>query len=212
MSSINKDSINEFSVQALLSGSSVYVVPMYQRNYAWGEAEINQLIQDVVDYKQKGNERYYIGTLVVFKRKNGSFEVIDGQQRFTTLSLIATYLKNLAYDGDFFLDMNWYEKVNIDFESRPKSSDTFTALTQRKALHHLNSESYNESIVKGYTLIKKCLGQLTEISLDEFTDYLFDQVQIMRVEVPEDTDLNHYFEVMNNRGEQLEKHEVLKAK
>jgi len=212
MSSNNIDCINEFSVQALLSGTSTYVVPMYQRNYAWGEAEINQLIQDVVDYKKKGNERYYIGTLVVFKRKNGSFEVIDGQQRFTTLSLMATYLKNLTYDDDSLLDMDWYEKVNIDFESRPKSSDTFTALTQRKALHHLNGESYNESIIKGYTLIEKCLGKLTDISLDEFTDYLFDQVQIMRVEVPKDTDLNHYFEVMNNRGEQLEKHEVLKAK
>jgi len=212
MSSNNKDNIKAFSVQDLLSGSGTYVVPMYQRNYAWGEAEINQLLQDVVDYEQKGNERYYIGTLVVFKRKNGTFEVIDGQQRFTTLSLMAIYLKNLTYDGDSFLDMDWYEKVNIDFESRPKSGDTFTALTQRKVLHHLNGENYNESVVKGYTLIKKCLEQLTEISLDEFTDYLFDQVQIMRVEVPEDTDLNHYFEVMNNRGEQLEKHEVLKAK
>ena len=66
MSSNNIDSINEFSVQNLLSGSDTYVVPMYQRNYAWGEAEINQLIQDVVDYEQKGNEQYYIGTLVVF--------------------------------------------------------------------------------------------------------------------------------------------------
>jgi hypothetical protein len=212
MSSRNKDSINELCVQSLLSDGATYVVPMYQRNYAWGEAEINQLIQDVVDYQEKGNERYYIGTLVVFKRKNGSFEVIDGQQRFTTLSLMATYLKNLTYDANSSLDMGWYKKVNIDFESRPKSSETFTALTQRKALHYLNGEDYNESIVKGYSLIKKFLEQLTEISLDEFTDYLFNQVQIMRVEVPEDTDLNHYFEVMNNRGEQLEKHEVLKAK
>ena len=51
MSSNNIDSINEFSVQNLLSGSDTYVVPMYQRNYAWGEAEINQLIQDVGDYE-----------------------------------------------------------------------------------------------------------------------------------------------------------------
>jgi uncharacterized protein with ParB-like and HNH nuclease domain len=66
MSSRNKDSINELCVQSLLSDGATYVVPMYQRNYAWGEAEINQLIQDVVDYQEKGNERYYIGTLVVF--------------------------------------------------------------------------------------------------------------------------------------------------
>tara|TARA_R110001599_G_scaffold353829_1_gene599374 strand:- start:11975 stop:14047 length:2073 start_codon:yes stop_codon:yes gene_type:complete len=208
----NGDEIKEFTIEQLLSDSATYVVPMYQRNYAWGEGEINQLIQDVVDYKQKGNARYYIGTLVVFERKDLRFEVIDGQQRFTTLSLIATYLKNSTIDDTASLNMEWYQKLNIDFESRPKSTDTFAALSQRKALHLLSGADYNEGIVNGYSLIHKALKQLTEISLNDFTDYLFKNVQIMRVDVPKDTDLNHYFEVMNNRGEQLEKHEVLKAK
>ena len=44
------------------------------------------------------------------------------------------------------------------------------------------------------------------------TDYLFENVKILRVLVLEDTDLNHYFEIMNSRGEQLEKHEILKAR
>jgi hypothetical protein len=212
MSNLNNKGIEEFSIEQLLKDSATYLVPMYQRNYAWGEGEINQLIQDVVDYKKKGNARYYIGTLVVFKRKDGSFEVIDGQQRFTTLSLIAIYLKNLAMDSDSDSSMDWYKKVNIEFESRPKSSYTFAALSQRKALYSLSGEAYNEGIANGYSLIQKALKQLSDISLSEFNDYLFNNVQIMRVDVPEDTDLNHYFEVMNNRGEQLEKHEVLKAK
>jgi hypothetical protein len=212
ISNNNSDEIKEFTIEQLLSDSATYVVPMYQRNYAWGEGEINQLIQDVVDYQQKGNARYYIGTLIVFERKDGRFEVIDGQQRFTTLSLIATYLKNSAIDDSTSLNMDWYQQLNIDFESRPKSTDTFAALSQRKALHLLNGEDYSEGIVNGYLLIQKALKQLTEISLDDFTYYLFKNVQIMRVDVPQGTDLNHYFEVMNNRGEQLEKHEVLKAK
>lgn len=48
--------------------------------------------------------------------------------------------------------------------------------------------------------------------LHDFCEYLFNYVEIARVLVPSDTDLNHYFEVMNNRGEQLEKHEVVKAR
>lgn len=214
MNKTNNSTIRELPIKQLLSDSVAYIVPMYQRNYAWEEGEINQLIQDVVDYQQKGNEHYYIGTLVVFKRKNGSFEVIDGQQRLTTLSLLATYLKNHAVNDSSSPNMDWYKNINLDFESRPKSTDTFDALTEpkRKALHQLNGENYNEGIVNGYRLIQKALKQLKVISLVEFADYLFNKVQIMRVEVPEDTDLNHYFEVMNNRGEQLEKHEVLKAK
>ncbi|MBB1486999.1 GmrSD restriction endonuclease domain-containing protein [Oceanospirillum sediminis] len=209
------NAITEFSIQQLLSDDNTYIVPMYQRNYAWGESEINQLVQDVVDYQKKKHTRYYIGTLVVYKRSDSSFEVIDGQQRFTTLSLLATYLKNLDLSNNTSLKpvkMNWYKQVNISFESRPKSTATFTALSQRVALHRLNGENYNEGIVNGYALITKALEQLEDISLKSFAQYLFMNVQIMRVEVPEDTDLNHYFEAMNNRGEQLEKHEVLKAR
>lgn len=217
MNDLNSQAIEEFSIVKLLSDKATYLIPMYQRNYAWGEAEVNQLIQDVVDYQQKGNERYYIGTLVVFKRKDGCLEVIDGQQRFTTLTLLATYLKNSATPDSCVAhsaqhpNMDWYENINISFESRPKSSNTFTALFQGKAVYRLNSDDYNESVINGYELIAKALKQL-KVSLKDFTDYLFNNVQIMRVEVPEDTDLNHYFEAMNNRGEQLEKHEVLKAK
>jgi hypothetical protein len=49
------------------------------------------------------------------------------------------------------------------------------------------------------------------LSLEEFAKYLFEKVVIIRIPVPQDTELNHYFEIMNTRGEQLEKHEVLKA-
>lgn len=45
------DGILSFRVKELLADSSRYLVPMYQRNYAWGEGEINQLIQDVQDYQ-----------------------------------------------------------------------------------------------------------------------------------------------------------------
>lgn len=209
------NAITEFSIKQLLSDDNTYVVPMYQRNYAWGEGEITQLIQDIEDYQLKKHQRYYIGTLVVYNRKDGSLEVIDGQQRFTTLSLLATYLKNLELSAGSSIQlpkMDWYQKVNIRFDSRPKSTHTFTALSQRIALHHLNGANYNEAIVNGYALIKKALSVFKGLRLKNFTKYVFENVHIMRVEVPEDTDLNHYFEAMNNRGEQLEKHEVLKAK
>ncbi|WP_394173481.1 DUF262 domain-containing protein [Thalassotalea litorea] len=209
---ITSKAIKSFSVKELLCDASRYLVPMYQRNYAWGEGEINQLIQDVLDYQQnKPNQTYYIGTLVVFERKDDSFEVIDGQQRFTTLSLLSLALKRISSATKTTVDMSWYDVPNLNYESRPKSSDTFTSLTQGIALEHLKTDDYNLDVVNGFALLEKRLLALGD-KLEGFCTYLFEKVEIARVSVPKDTDLNHYFEVMNNRGEQLEKHEVVKAR
>ncbi len=204
--------ITSFSVKALLCDTSRYLVPMYQRNYAWGEGEINQLIQDVLDYQQsKPEQTYYIGTLVVFERKDGSFEVIDGQQRFTTLTLLTFALKRLSSTKKSTVDMGWYNEPNLNFESRQKSSDTFASLIRGVALEHLKTDDYNLDVLNGFSLLEKGLLALDD-KLEDFCEYLFKKVEIARVSVPKDTDLNHYFEVMNNRGEQLEKHEVVKAR
>ena len=209
----NPQEINEFTIQQLLGNDQIYVIPMYQRNYAWGEPEISQLIQDIKDCQNTDRPKYYIGTLVTFKRHDGNLEVIDGQQRFTTLSLLALYLKNReARNQSQTMRMGWYRQVNIHFDSRPKSTATFNAISHGIDLHQLNSNDYNESIVNGYALIAKELTKLKANELEKFAKYVWGNVQIMHVPVPDDTDLNHYFEAMNNRGEQLETHEVLKAK
>lgn len=212
--------ISQLSIKALLSGRDEYVIPMYQRNYAWEEGEITQLIQDVIDYLPEDGDKarnYYIGTLVVYERpdsKTPVFETIDGQQRLTTLSLLTSYLKNTR-----LVDLAWYSNLSIHFDSREHSRATFSAIFEGKfnedPTEVLAEKQINTGILNGYRLIQKLLPQKLKensVSLQHFYDYLFRYVQIMRVKVPADTDLNHYFEIMNNRGEQLEKHEVLKAR
>jgi uncharacterized protein with ParB-like and HNH nuclease domain len=215
------ENIVQLSIRKLLSGGANYIIPMYQRNYAWDEGEITQLIQDVIDYLPEGRN-YYIGTLVVFERTDGKrsvYETIDGQQRLTTLSLLASYLKN-----EKVCNISWYEELAIDFDSREHSRQTFGEIFKGRFKDDpsevLGPQEINTAILNGYRLIKKILPQkLAEnkidgkpISFQQFAGFLFENVQIMRVKVPKDTDLNHYFEIMNNRGEQLEKHEVLKSR
>lgn len=212
------DEITQLSVKELLSGREDYVIPMYQRNYAWEEGEITQLIQDVIDYLSTGRN-YYIGTLVVFERiqKDGRavFETIDGQQRLTTLALLASYLKKEIPD-----DFEWYDRMVIDFDSREQSRRTLKAIFSNQSAgdpsEFLGPQEINTAILNGYRLIQRSLPiklkENNDIDLARFATYLLDKVQIMRVKVPSDTDLNHYFEIMNSRGEQLEKHEVLKAR
>ena len=214
------EQISQLSIKALLSESVNYVIPMYQRNYAWDEAEVTQLIQDVIDYLRKGREtpqNYYIGTLVVFARQHAGatvYETIDGQQRLTTLSLLVSHLKNSGEPG-----LDWYDALRIRFESRALSQKTFAAIfagaLEPKPKGFLAPQDTNTAIANAYRLIRKILPlKLKENGVErrDFARYLFENVVLMRVCVPPRTDLNHYFEVMNSRGEQLEKHEVLKAR
>lgn len=169
-----------------------YIIPIYQRNYAWGDDEISSLLQDIKNACEKNKEQdknYYIGSLVVCRRENGDFEVIDGQQRLTTLTLIMHHLGKLGFK-------------NIFFEHRDESE---------KALSNLNSEKLPSNFLQALEIINKGIYVWGD-NKTNITRYLLEKVEIIRTEVPEGTDLNHYFEVMNTRGEQLEKHEVLKAR
>ena len=169
-----------------------YIIPIYQRNYAWGDNEISSLLQDIKNACEKNKEQdknYYIGSLVVYRRENDDFEVIDGQQRLTTLTLIMHYLDKLVFR-------------NVSFEHRDESE---------QALSNLNSETLPSNFSQALKTIKKVFDEWGN-NKDEIVKFLLDKVEIIRTEVPEGTDLNHYFEIMNTRGEQLEKHEILKAR
>lgn len=206
----------QLSVRELLREEAKYVIPMYQRNYAWGEKEITQLVRDVIDYLPRARP-YYIGTLVVFEQNQSgmpTYETIDGQQRMTTLSLLVAHLRNNGVEGT--ADTN---RAGIRFESRERSQRTldavFSGAYERRDDGGLLPEDENASIVEGYGLIKRILAEqlkASRLDIEQFAAYLLDRVMLMRVAVPVQTDLNHYFEIMNSRGEQLEKHEVLKAR
>ncbi|QEY26427.1 DUF262 domain-containing protein [Neisseria zalophi] len=228
---MSEEQIQQFSIEELLSDNSHYLIPIYQRNYAWGEKEIKQLIQDIIDYilkqeQEQEQQPYYIGTLVVFKRKlenetNETFEIIDGQQRLTTLFLLAAYLKNEHKENkkNKLEDLK-LEQDKLRFESRTNSEKTLEVILKSANLKGVNwseltDEQLNIEMKHGYELIRSILpNQLKdkEMKWSKFVSFLLEKVKIMRVEVPEDTDLNHYFEIMNSRGEQLEKHEILKAR
>lgn len=177
------------------SGTSIlYKIPIYQRNYAWGREEIRALINDVYDSMTKSV--YYIGTLVTYKRDENIYEVIDGQQRLTTIYII---LKALGIEtiGN-----------HLTYSARKISATTIEKMPKF-------SEEKDQGIVDGFNYAKEALKDIVgekKADMEAFQDFFLNKVHIIHYRVPKDVDLNHYFEVMNSRGEQLEKHEIIKAK
>lgn len=209
------EKITSLKVEDIFNSKTVkYKIPIYQRNYAWKEPQIRQLIRDIYDYCGEKNKekKYYIGTLVVRPDKENTFEVIDGQQRLTTLSMLVAYLKKVSN--------------NTQESEKTKLENTITFQCRQVSTNSLNkiwgknsSDDYEatDPILAGYQILKKSFEDIVgkasgNVTNEDYLKYLLENVIIYRIPVPEDTDLNHYFEIMNTRGEQLEKHEILKAK
>ena len=183
------------SEQNIFDTDMDYIIPLYQRAYAWEDKQLMQLIEDISDITDETN--YYIGALIVSKQDN-KYEVVDGQQRLTSLYLLMNCLG---------LDI----KNTLTFACREKSN--YTLRNIKDLLQDDRSKLDMDRIESG---IRRGIDVLTEaISKDDFNKTVFieklKKVIVYRIEVPENTDLNRYFEIMNTRGEQLEQHDILKA-
>ena len=196
-----------------------YVVPLYQRNYTWQESQIQQLLQDIYDNSKTLDSNYFIGSLVVLQRPDGVYEVIDGQQRLTTLHIICKTL-------------NILDAPHLSYDSRPEVEDFFKGLFASASNKEYSEECKKRDIRKIYRLIEAidivestdihthpgfpddktiCLSSMDDYEKQQFKEYLNNNVIIVRTILPSDTDVAAYFEIMNNRGEQLQEHEIIKA-
>lgn len=195
----NSFPLKELSINDVFNSSDsiTYEIPIYQRNYAWEKDEIAALVCDVWDACEKKKEAYHIGTLVSFGKDDKTFEVIDGQQRLTTLFLLLKALKQRV-------------RNKLTYRARTRSIRAIEKIGEDE---DLTSNELEAGIVDGYNYAIQAINEhVGNDRKKEFVSYLLDKVRIIHYNVPKDIDLNHYFEVMNSRGEQLEKHEIVKAK
>jgi hypothetical protein len=182
---ISRNGTNIFS-------SDKYIIPLYQRAFAWEDTEIMQMIEDIESFT---TDNYYLGTLIVSKQKEEKYEVIDGQQRLTALYLLLTALK-VKFD----------DKA-VSFEHRQKSDDTLSKIKSNEQSDW--RKTADSGILTGFNVLFKALDEKNE-RIAKIIKQL-KKVNIIRVIVPPNTDLNKYFEIMNNRGKQLEQQDIVKS-
>ena len=184
-----------------------YEIPIYQRNYAWGVEQIEQLIDDVWQAAQAKDEEYFLGNLIVARQdqsgeaKRVTYEVIDGQQRLTTLYMLLTFLRNELKAVRIEL------KAKLTYQSRRTATDALAGLTT-------SEDEEGSGIHTGFKSIESRMGRFDRNGgeLERFAEFLRNQVQLVRAALPDKTDLNKYFEIMNTRGQQLQQVDIVKAR
>lgn len=206
-----------------------YRIPIYQRAYAWSASEIHTLLRDIRDARLKNvsldtDRDYYLGSLVVNTLQHHDetiYEVIDGQQRLTTLFILLSIAPRILRP-DHHTDWSEVLRGALRFEGRERSQEDLRRLARDGAesigllatdgITHA-AELISAAAHRAITDNASTPDQSSEVVFSAADlDYLLHHVRIVRTQLPPNTDLNHYFEVMNTRGEQLEKHEILKAR
>ena len=84
------ESKKEYVAKLLGEEDTIFIVPDYQRPYSWGQDECEQLWTDIVNVFGDGEniDEYFLGSIVTYKNDQKLLEIIDGQQRITTLTLL----------------------------------------------------------------------------------------------------------------------------
>ena len=89
----------ERTISNILTEQICYEIPPYQRAYSWEKENVQQLLDDVWEAYEERDSEYFIGSLITIeKERDRRYDVVDGQQRLTTLNLILARLRDRIAD------------------------------------------------------------------------------------------------------------------
>ena len=209
-------SSDKYTLNELVQKHYIFNIPIYQRLYVWKSNQIETLLEDLChSYVQKENG-YYLGGIMITRHKNYSgnffkYDIIDGQQRFTTLWLISRYLGNVLDDFKYYHEDN-DSHSRISFSVRDFADEFFK--NSNKTFGE-DEEKELKALRDGIKTIESFFNSvacpISPQQYDEFATFIFSKIYFIVTQMPEDVDENKVFEAMNNRGVQLQQHEILKS-
>lgn len=195
-----------------------FSIPSYQRPYVWEQIHIESLLTDLWDSFEK-DEVYYLGTILT-KEDQISVELIDGQQRFTTLWLTAfvfnqkssiseTLLKNILKTEDNKIKINFEIRTEVEeYLNRLVNPNQYIDKQELKSTEHPYLKNISEALVTIENFINE---KETTGKLKDFGDYIYEKVFFIKNKTPNNLDLNKLFSTINSAGVQLEQTDIVKA-
>jgi len=233
---------NTLTLDEIISDGIFFKIPIYQRLYVWGKEQIHALLADIVSSYEKGDSKnnriFYLGNVIVQRGSEDQktvYELIDGQQRFTTMWLLSIYLqeklKEYAFPQNGSNENDEHYPLRIEFDIRDQVTHFM-----REIIDHYNDEQHPkdldlevlvqknpeqgfdtgtlEPLANAFKEIKTFFTNHLDKDFDKkaFSEYVRKHVKLVKTVVPDSADLNKLFEVLNNRGVQLEHHQILKAR
>lgn len=225
MATSSKYQFDDLTVEKCFS--NFFVVPDYQREYVWeAEKQVEQLLTDIEEaYSNDAQKEYFIGTTVVFNN-NGSNELIDGQQRTTTLFLTLCAFKSVFAQYGFNHQTIDQCIANTTADEEGNDVHKYHLLLQYEEASQILEQIATNNIPAEDTLTKSgkllvaaynrlrdflsnyCQNDPTEVK--RFFIYFFRKIKFIQISTPDINDALKIFETVNDRGVGLNPMDLLK--
>ena len=216
--------------KVLCDDERFYQIPDYQRPYSWDKDNVSDLISDLVtSYINNIEENYFCGSLVLVQGDKGRLDIIDGQQRVTTFTILACVIRDLYYD---ILDekqkdyiklsiQDKYEntKRKLKFLTNDKYQLDFEETVLKKINFVSNKNDYEKDFPKNRYLqnahfirdnIKENFGNFN-IDVNKFVIWLYEKIVLTTILCPNADSAIRIFNVLNDRGMPLSPIDILKS-
>ena len=224
---------NKGILKKIFSEEFWFIVPEYQRPYVWQEENIQELIDDLYyAFENKQNSEYFLGALVLKRTREKEFkeyEILDGQQRLTTLCMMMAVLRDLMKKPQYkwTLSQMIYQEENellkvpsrnrIKYNTRDKVKDFVknyiiaNGSTKKKDLIN-----YHEDTNISVSNMAKAISSMHNIfeskeNLEAFAVFLLNNVLFIYVSTDNTEDAFRLFTILNDRGIPLSNADILKS-
>ncbi|CAM3871852.1 DUF262 domain-containing protein [Alkalicoccus chagannorensis] len=216
-----------------------YNVPFYQRGYSWKKEEVSQFWDDIIMAFNENHQEYFLGSVVL---KNGinTFEIIDGQQRISTLTIFLCAARdcffNYGYEDNAMNIHTTYiseRDLRLQETFRLTLSEVNKEVFQKYIQHPLDSterktiEDFNEkpasskhmsniNLITAYQIFKEEIEDFLKQREDkkknllDLVEIVLNRFLIVNITVTNDVDAYIIFETLNDRGMELSTSDLLK--
>ena len=210
------------SLCKVAQGKYGFTIPSYQRPYVWPEEDVLKLFEDIKDaFESPDEDHYFIGTILtaINTRKN-VYELIDGQQRTTTLMLMAVAFRATQIDCELAKMAVLDGQPRLQFDIRETVQHLLGSLAGLESYIKPSAEAIKTDpyLIKINSALMVLLQRIDVLktsdgfNLKKFADFIYSNVQWVNNTVPDGLNVNRMFSILNTTGMQLEPVDLLKAK
>ncbi|ACC78955.1 DUF262 domain-containing protein [Nostoc punctiforme] len=223
---------NDYPISKIFSNDFIFTIPLYQRPYAWTTEQAGELLEDLVtalgdsDDKIDDINPYFLGNIVLIKGDKPDAQVVDGQQRLTTLTVLLAALRaSVSKENIHILTKYLYQEDDFDpndnvyrLTVRERDAQFFKEYIQDeggidklKNLHTAKLSDSRKNFKDNTLLFINRLQSFTNNQLLRLTQFIIKRCFLVVVATPDIDSAYRIFSVINNRGMDLCHADILKA-